>query len=222
MILSADVDKEMDSMIQKVMQTWNVPGLALVVVKDDHVLHAKGYGVREIGKPEPVDEHTLFAIGSNTKAFTATAMGLLVQDGKLAWDDPVSRYLPTFQLHDPHAGQLITIRDLLCHRSGLGTWAGDVLLLSSYPTEEIVRRLQYIPPEFSFRAGYGYSNLMFVTAGLVISTVSGMSWDDFIRQRIFEPLGMTDSVTNPRFFGEHANIATPHEDIKGSLQTVTR
>ena len=202
------------------MRAWNIPGLALAIVRDDQIMLAKGYGVREMGKPEPIDEHTLFAIGSNTKAFTATAMGLLVEEGKLAWDDPVTKYLPHFQLYDPHTTQLITIRDLLCHRSGLGTWAGDVLLLSKYPTEEVVRRLRYIPPSYNFRAGYGYSNLMFVTAGLVIETVSAMSWDDFIRQRIFEPLGMIDSVTNPRYFEDRTNIATPHEDVKGQLQTV--
>jgi CubicO group peptidase (beta-lactamase class C family) len=217
-----DLQKDIDETVNTAMQAWNVPGLALVIVKDDQILHSKGYGVREMGKPEKVDEHTLFAIGSNTKAFTATAVGLLVQEGKLAWDDLVVKYLPSFRLYDPHATQLMTIRDLLCHRSGLGTWAGDVLLLSSYPTEEIVRRLQHIPPAYSFRAGYGYSNLMFITAGLIIETVSGLSWDEFIRQRIFEPLGMTDSVTNPRYFGEYANIAVPHEDIKGKLQTVAQ
>ena len=217
-----DLIKEIDDFIGQAMQAWNVPGLALVIVKDDQVLHSKGYGIREIGKPGKVDEHTLFAIGSNTKPFTTTAMGLLVQDGKLAWDDPVTKYLPDFKLYDPHATQMITIRDLLCHRGGLGTWTGDVLLSSSYSTEEIVRRIQHIPPDYSFRAGYGYSNLMFITAGLIIEKVSGMSWDEFIQKRIFEPLGMTDSVTNARYFGERANIAVPHEDIKGNLQTVTQ
>ena len=221
MNISADFEQEIENTVNRAMQFWNIPGLALVIVKEDKVLLAKGYGVREIGKPDKVDEHTLFAIGSNTKSFTATAIGLLVQDGKIAWDDPVTKYIPNFRLYDANTIQLITIRDLLCHRSGLGTWAGDVLLLSNYPAEEIVQRLRHIPPEFSFRAGYGYSNLMFITAGLIISTVSGMSWDDFIHQRIFKPLGMTESVTNPRYFGERANIAAPHEDVKTKLTTVT-
>jgi CubicO group peptidase (beta-lactamase class C family) len=217
---STDLQQEIDSLVNKAMQTWNVPALALVIVKDDQVLFTKGYGVREIGKSEPVDEHTLFAIGSNTKAFTATAVGLLVQEGKLGWDDPVTKYLADFKLHDPYTTQLITIRDLLCHRSGLGTWAGDLLLLSSYPTDEVIQRLRHIPPAYNFRSGYGYSNLMFVTAGKIIEIVSGMRWDDFIRQRIFEPLGMKDSVTNPRYLKERNNIAVPHEDVKGKLQTV--
>lgn len=216
----ANFEREIDAFVNQAMQAWNIPGLAFVIVKDDQVMLAKGYGVRNMSKTDPVDEHTLFAIGSNTKAFTATAIGLLVEDGKLAWDDPVTKHLPTFQLQDTHTTQLITIRDLLCHRSGLGTWAGDVLLLSSYPTEEVVQRLRHILPDYSFRAGYGYSNLMFITAGLIIETVSGMSWDDFIRQRIFGPLGMIDSVTNPCYFEHRTNIATPHEDVKGKLQTV--
>jgi len=222
MNISTDLENEIDATVTKAMHTWNVPGLALVIVKDGKVLLSKGYGVREMDKPEAVDEHTLFAIGSNTKAFTATAIGLLVQDGKLAWDDPVTKYLTDFQLHDPHTTQLITVRDLLCHRGGLGTWAGDVLLLSNYSTEEVVQRLRHISPAYNFRAGYGYCNLLFITAGLIIEKVSGISWDDFIRQRIFEPLGMTDSVTNPRYLGKRTNIAVPHEDIKGNLQTVVQ
>jgi CubicO group peptidase (beta-lactamase class C family) len=218
--IPTDLNREIDGIVSEAMQIWNVPGLALVIVKDDRVLFSKGYGVREIGKPDKVDQHTLFAIGSNTKAFTVAAMGLFVQEGKLAWDDPVTKHIPTFKLYDSHATQMITLRDLLCHRSGLGTWAGDVLQLSSYTTEEVVRRLQHIRPEYGFRAGYGYSNLMFITAGLIVSRVSGMSWDEFIRQRIFEPLGMTDSVTNPGYFGERTNIAAPHEDVGGELQTV--
>jgi CubicO group peptidase (beta-lactamase class C family) len=220
--IPTNLENDIESFVHQAMQAWNVPGLALVIVKDDHIMLARGYGVREMDRPELVDEHTLFAIGSNTKAFTATAIGVLVQEGKLAWDDPVTKYLPDFQLYDSHTTQLITIRDLLCHRSGLGTWAGDVLLLSSYPTEEVVRRLRHIPPGYGFRAGYGYSNLMFITAGLVIEKVSGMSWDDFIRQRIFEPSGMTDSVTNPRYLKDRTNIAVPHEDVKSKLQTVVQ
>ncbi len=189
MNVSADLQNDIDGFVQKAMQTWNIPGLALVIVKEKDVLYARGFGVREMSKPEPVDEHTLFAIASNTKAFTALAAGLLVQEGKLAWDDPVTRYIPDFQLYDSHTTQLLTVRDLLCHRCGLGTWSGDMLLLSNFSTDEIIRRLRYIPPAYNFRAGYGYSNLMFITAGRVIEAVSGMSWDDFIRERIFETVG---------------------------------
>jgi CubicO group peptidase (beta-lactamase class C family) len=218
--LSTELENDIESFINKAMQAWNVPGLALVIFDDDQPLLIKGYGVREAGGADKVDEHTLFAIGSNTKAFTATAMGLLVQDGKAAWDDPVTKYLPYFKLNNINATPMVTIRDLLCNRSGLGTWAGDLLLSSNYPVEDIVRRIRHIPQDYDFRAGFGYSNLMFITAGLIIETVSGMSWDEFIQKRIFEPLGMKDSVTDPRYFGERTNIATAHVDVKGSLQTV--
>jgi CubicO group peptidase (beta-lactamase class C family) len=218
--LSTDLEQEIENTVNKAMQTWNIPGLALVIVKDDKVLLSKGYGARKFGEPEKLDEHTLFAIGSNTKAFTATAIGLLVQDGKISWDDPVIKYIPYFKLYDVNATQLITIRDLLCNRSGLGTWAGDLLLSSDYSTEEIIRKIRYIQPDFDFRAGFGYSNLMFVTAGLIISIASGMSWDEFIQQRIFKPLGMTDSVTNPLYFGERVNIAAPHLEVNGDLQSL--
>jgi CubicO group peptidase (beta-lactamase class C family) len=110
---TSDLEKRIDAFVQQAMQQWNVPGLAMVIVKDDQVLLSKGYGIREIGKPEKVDEQTLFAIGSNTKAFTAAAVGLLVQEGKLAWDDPVTKYLPGFKLYDHHATELMSIRDLL-------------------------------------------------------------------------------------------------------------
>jgi len=220
MNMQSDLAREVNATVNQGMEIWNVPGLSLAIIKGDDVLLSSGFGFREVGKPEKVDEHTLFSIGSNTKAFTATAIGLLVQEGKLDWDEPVTNYLPSFRLYDPCATQLITIRDLLCHRAGLGTWSGDMLQLSSYSIEEIVHRIRYIPPAYGFRAGYGYCNLLYITAGLVILKITGGSWDDFIRERIFEPLGMKNSVTSPLYFNERTNIATPHEEIKGKLQTV--
>ena len=220
MNIATDLEKEIESFVNKAMQAWNIPGLALVVVKDDQVVIAKGFGVREINKPEQVDEHTLFAIGSNTKAFVAAAVGLLVQDGKLAWDDPVTKHLPAFKMYDPHASDLLTVRDLLCHRSGLGTWAGDVLLYSSAPASEIIRRLRHLKPDHSFRGAYGYSNLMFIVAGEVIQTVSGMTWFEFVQKRIFEPLGMQDSLMGSGFLKDDTNVAVPHEDIQGKVQSI--
>jgi len=222
MPIPSNLEQDLDLLVQKGMEAWNIPGLAVTIVKDDQLVLSKGYGLRDINKPDPVDEDTLFAIASNTKAFTAAAIGLLVQDGKLAWDDPVTEYLPWFRLHDEHATQLITIRDLLCHRSGLGTWAGDILQLSDFTTEEVIRRVRHIPPAYPFRAGYGYSNLMFITAGLVLTAVSGLSWDQFIQQRLFEPMGITNSVTNARFFDGRTNIAEPHEEIEGEVRVVSR
>jgi len=218
--LPTDLEEVLEETVRRAMLVWNIPGLALVVIKDDQVVHMKGHGICEIGKPNLINEHTIFAAASLTKAFTATAIGLLVQEGRLAWDDPVAKYLPAFLLYDIHSSQLITIRDLLCHRAGLGSDSGEALLYSRYSPEEVLRRIRYIPPGYSFRAGFGYSSLMYIAAGKVISAVSGMSWDDYVRQHIFAPLGMTDSVTNSKYFGSDPNIATPHEDIEGQLRVV--
>jgi len=220
MTSSTSLAREVDGIVEKAMQAWEVTGLALVALQDDQLLISKGYGLREIGTQAKVDEHTLFAIGSNTKPFTATAIGLLVQEGKISWDDPVTQHLPGFALHDATATQNITVRDLLCHRSGLGTWSGDTLLLSNYPTADIIGRIRHIPPGFGFRAGYGYSNLMFVTAGEIIPAVTGLTWGQFVSQRIFEPLGMTDSVTHWRQLRERQNVAAPHEAVDGRIRTV--
>src|SRR4029453_9928320 len=137
------------------MKDWSVPGVAIAVIKDDRIVLAKGYGVREIGKPEPVDEHTLFAIGSSSKAFTAAAIAMLVDDGKLKWDDPVTKYLPNFQLFDPYTTRELTVSDLLTHRSGLAR--GDLLWYgSAYNRDEIVRRVRYLKPSWSLRSRFGY------------------------------------------------------------------
>jgi CubicO group peptidase (beta-lactamase class C family) len=201
----------LDAYAQKAMSQWKVPGLALAVVKDDRVVLAKGYGVLEVGKKELVDENTLFAIASNTKAFTATALGLLVQEGKIKWDDPVIDYLPGFALHDPVATKKITIRDLLCHRAGLGKWAGDLTwYASTYDTREVMRRIRFQEPAFDFRTGYGYTNLMYLAAGEIIPVVTKKSWSDFIKERFFKPLGMTRSNTSVKDLATTTNVARPH------------
>jgi len=221
MNIPADFEQELDRTAAEMLDSWKIPGMAVTVVKDGEALLTRGYGACEIGKPGRVDEHTLFAIASNTKAFTAAAVGLLVQEGRLAWDDPVTKHLPYFRLYDARASEMLTVRDLLCHRAGLGTWAGDLLQMSLYPPREVLERVRYIEPAYPFRAGYGYCNLLFIAAGMVIETVSGLSWDEFIRQRLFEPLGFEDSVTAPRFFGTRTNIAAPHEAVEGQVIPVS-
>jgi CubicO group peptidase (beta-lactamase class C family) len=210
----------LDEYVQKAMQDWEVPGLAIAIVKDDKVVLAKGYGVREIGKETPVDEHTLFAIGSSTKAFTTAALGMLADEGKLSWDDPVTKYLPWFQLFDPWVTRELTIRDLVTHRSGLERadllWYG-----SSLSRDEILRRIRYLEPTWSFRSTFGYQNIMFLAAGQVVAAVSGMSWDDFVKQRIFTPLGMTMSNTSVTALKKAEDVATPHAKIEGVVQTVS-
>src|SRR5262245_16523998 len=169
---------DLDAWVARAMQTFEVPGLALAVVKDNAVVVAKGYGVRKLGEPTPVDARTLFGIASNTKVFTATALGLLVEDGKIEWDAPVVRYLPAFAMWDPFVTRELTVRDLLVHRSGLGLGAGDLLWWpqSTYNRKEVVARLRFIQPATSFRSAYAYDNVLYLVAGEVIEAVSGQSW----------------------------------------------
>ena len=206
-----DFWNSLDETIEDMQTAWGVPGLSVAIVKDDQTVYARGFGVRAFGEPGPVDEHTIFAVGSCTKAFTATGIGLLVHEGKLSWDDPVIKHLPGFQLSDPIATREITVRDLLCHRCGLTTFAGDFMGYgSSYTPDEVMSRIRFIPPAFNLRAGFGYSNLMFMAAGQIIQVVSGLSWAEFIRHRLIEPLGMTRTITGVSEMAGMDNIAQPH------------
>ena len=186
---------DLDAWVARSMKTFDVPGMAVAIVKDGKVAVARGYGVRKLGEPAPVDAHTLFGIASNTKAFTAAALAILVDEGKLAWDDPVQKHLPAFQLYDPYVSRELTVRDLLCHRSGLGLGAGDLLFWpdTDVTRDQVVSAARYIRPASSLRSRYAYNNLMFVVAGQVVAAVSGKSWDDFVRERIFGPLGMGET-----------------------------
>jgi CubicO group peptidase (beta-lactamase class C family) len=212
---------EIDAYAQKALQDWHVPGFALAIVKDDQVIFAKGYGVRELGKPEKVDDGTLFAIASNSKAFTAAAIGLLVDEGKVNWDDPVTKYLPWFQMPDAYVTREMTVRDLLSHRSGFATFSGDLLWYeTTYPRDEIIRRIRYLKPAYSFRSHYGYQNLMFLTAGEIVKAVTGKSWDAFVKERFFTPLRMTRTVTTIRELPRGGNIATPHNEVDGKMRVI--
>ncbi len=211
--------RDFDRYVASAMQQWKVPGLALAVVRNDSVVFARGYGVRTLGTTDRVDERTLFAIGSASKAFTAAALGMLVDQGRLAWDDRAGDRLPGFRLYDAYASQELRLRDLLSHRSGLER--GDLLWYgSSLSRDEIVRRVRFLEPSWSFRSRFGYQNLMYLAAGQVIARTSGMSWDDFIAQRIFRPLGMTSSNTSVRALAGQPNVATPHAEIDDTVRTV--
>jgi CubicO group peptidase (beta-lactamase class C family) len=213
--------KEIDEYAAKAGQDWRVPGFALAIVKDDKVVFAKGYGVRELGKPEVVDKDTLFAVASNTKAFTAAALATLVDEGKISWDDPVTKYIPYFQLYDPLATREMTVRDLLSHRSGLATFGGDLLWYeTTYSRAEIIRRIRFLKPVYGFRAHYGYQNIMFLTAGEIIPAVTGKSWDEYVKEKFFTPLGMTRTVTTFKQLGQSQNVATPHNEVEGKIRVV--
>jgi CubicO group peptidase (beta-lactamase class C family) len=213
---------ELDRYVARVMKTFTVPGLSVAIVKDGRVVLAKGYGVRQLGDPAPVDARTRFGIASNTKLFTATALELLVEEGKVEWDTPVIRYLPWFALSDPYVTRELTVRDLLVHRSGLGLGAGDLLWWppSTYGRDEIARRLRYIPLATSFRSAYAYDNVLYLVAGEVIEAVSGQSWEDFVRGRVLEKVGMTDSDVLHSGAGKGGNVAETHAEVEGTVKPV--
>jgi CubicO group peptidase (beta-lactamase class C family) len=212
----------LDAYVATVMKTFEVPGLALAIVKDGQVVLSNGYGVRRMGSPERVDGQTGFGIASNSKVFTATALAMLVEEGKVEWDAPVIRYLPWFAMYDPFVTRELTIRDLLVHRSGLGLGAGDLLWWppSTYDRKEIARRLRYIKPATSFRSAYAYDNVLYLVAGEVIEAVSGMSWEEFVRTRILEKVGMAHSAVRHSAAGEGGNVATPHAMVNGAVRPV--
>ncbi|WP_077923812.1 serine hydrolase [Spirosoma sp. 209] len=207
-----------DTYVQQAVRDWHVPGLTVTVVKDGKVLLKKGYGVRELNKAEPVNTQTLFAMASTTKAMTAACLGMLVDEGKLHWDDPVLNYLPDFQLYDPAVTRELRVRDLLTHNTGVGN--ADLLwTIMQIPSDEILHRMRLVKPVYSLRSGFIYQNIMYLAAGKVVEKVSGQPWETFIRQRIFEPLGMTRTkalfreVTDP-------NRAWPHVAVNDTVRVV--
>ena len=216
---AADPARELDAYTAQAVKDWGAVGLAIAVVKDGRVVFEKGYGVRELGKPDLVDTTTLFAIGSTTKAITAAAIGMLVDEGKVRWDDPVTNYLPSFQLKDPWATREITIRDLLTHRAGLPNadylWYG-----TNNSTAEILRRVRYIEPAYSPRSSFIYQNVMYAAAGQVVAAASGMPWEEFVRTRIFTPLHMTGTVPLLSKAGAMPNVASPHDRIADTMRVI--
>lgn len=213
---------DLDAYVANTMKTFDVPGIAVAVVKDGKIVLAKGYGVRKLGDPTPVDEFTMFGIGSNTKAFTTAALAGLVDAGTLAWDDPVYQRLPGFVMYDPYVSHEMTIRDLLTHRSGMGLGEGDLLFWphSTYTRDEVIYKLRFMKPESSFRSHYAYDNLLYMTAGQIIPAVTGVTWDDYIRRNIFAPLGMNHSNVSNAEFTPGGDYAFPHERVDGKLQVI--
>ncbi len=211
-----------DAYVTQVLRTFRVPGVAVAIVKDGKVVLARGYGVRTLGDSAPVDPQTRFGIASNTKVFTATAVAMLVEDGKLEWDAPVTRYLPWFAMYDPFVTHELTVRDLLVHRSGLGLGAGDLLWWppSTYDRKEIARRIRFIKPATSFRSAYAYDNVLYLVAGEVIEAVSGTTWEDFVRSRILAKVGMTHSDVLHSGAGAGGDVATPHAEVNDTVRPV--
>jgi CubicO group peptidase (beta-lactamase class C family) len=209
-----------DGFITEVMKDWNVPGLAIGIVHSNQAIYTKGFGYRDVQKKLPVTTNTLFAIGSTTKAFTATLLGMLADEGKLEWNKPVRNYIPEFRLHDLHATELMTARDLVTHRSGLPRhdliWYNN----NSISRREAVQRLAHLEFSRPFREKFQYNNLMYVVAGHVIETITGKSWEENVRERIFAPLGMTNSNFSVRDSQSSADFALPYQEEDGTSKRI--
>ena len=202
---------ELDKYFKKMVSDWDVPSASIGIVKDGELIFTGNYGVMEIGKKESPNEKTLYAIASNSKAFTSAIIGMLVQEGKLNWNDKVKKHLPYFAVYDSWVSEHTTIRDLLSHRVGLGTFSGDnIWYKSDFTTKEIIERIPYVPQAYEFRAGYGYSNLMYITAGELIEAVTGKSWSTNVKERILDPLGMDRTIASVNDLDQMGNYATPH------------
>jgi CubicO group peptidase (beta-lactamase class C family) len=217
--------REIDSLVERTMNIFNVPGIAVAVVKDDKVIHSKGYGVRSLNTKQKVDSNTLFGIASNSKAFTTAALGILADEKKLSLDDRVIDYIPEFRLYNPYVTEEFTIRDLLTHRSGLGLGAGDLMIWpgsNNFTRNDIIHNLRYLKPVSGFRTKYDYDNLLYIVAGAVVARVSGISWEDFIETRIMQPLGMTGSAASFGRLKDKSNVIDPHAPVNGVVQVIDR
>lgn len=216
-ITPTEVDKLMEDAISK----FHVAGAAIAIVKDGKVIHSKGYGVKSINTGEKVNEHTQFAIASNSKAFTAAALAILVEEGKLSWTDKVKDHIPEFKMYNDYVTQNFNIQDLLTHRSGLGLGAGDLMFFpdgSDFKMKDILTVFQYFEPQSAFRTKFDYDNILYVIAGEVIARASGMTWEQFIQQRIFIPLEMDNSYASLAMMQNKGNLASPHDEAKGKLK----
>ncbi|WEF32452.1 serine hydrolase [Pseudoduganella chitinolytica] len=217
---AAAFDLERD--VNAALKAFDVPGMAIAIVKDGQVVAARGFGMRKLGDPAPVTGKTLFEIASNSKAFTAAALAQLVDQGKLAWDDPVTKHVPEFQMYDPYVTREMTVRDLLVHRSGLGLGAGDLLWwpTTKFSTDEIIHRLRYVKPATSFRANYAYDNLLYIVAGRIVAQKTGKSWGEAVQAQILGPLGMTGTTTSVAAMWQSPDHASPHSRIGERIAVV--
>lgn len=216
-------NKQIDSVVEKTLTTFDVPGIAVAVIKDGKLIHAKGYGVRSIKTNQKIDENTLFGVASNTKAFTAASLGMLVDEKKLTWDTKVTDIIPEFKMYDAYVTSEFTVRDLLTHRSGLGLGAGDLMIWpdsSTVDKKQLIHNLRFLKPVSSFRTKYDYDNLMYIVAGEVVARVSGITYEDFIESRIIKPLGMGKTAASWYRLKDKSNVIDGHAPYEGKLLPV--
>ena len=216
---------KVDEVVEKTLETFNVPGIAVGIVHNDEVVLAKGYGIANINTGEKVNSSTNFGIASNSKAFTTTAIALLIDQGKINWDDRVKKYIPEFKMYDDYVTENFTIRDLVVHRSGLGLGAGDLMVWPDghdFTPDDIIQNIQYLKPVSDFRTKYDYDNLLYIIAGVVIERVSGKSWTDFIEENFIQPLNMNRTAASWNTLKDRSNVIVPHVPIDGELKVVDR
>lgn len=214
---------EIDQLVEDAMEKFEVAGVAIGIVKDGKIIHAKGYGVKSVETKKPVDKQTAFAIASNSKAFTTAALAILVEEGKLGWQDRVLDYIPEFKMYNDYVTRNFNIQDLVTHRSGLGLGAGDLQkwpLGSDFSIIDILSSFQHFEPVSAFRTKYDYDNMLYLVAGELIKRISGMPWEEFVKEKIMQPLGMDHSYTLPPGMLNIDNIASPHVPVNGVLKPV--
>jgi CubicO group peptidase (beta-lactamase class C family) len=215
------ITDSLDSYIKKALDIWQIPGVSVCIVKDGKVIVSKGYGVCESGKKEKVDENTLFMIGSNTKAFTGTAVAWMAEENKCSMEDKVKQWVPEFTTKDPWVAENATLTDILCHRMGTETFQGDFTFFDSdLSSKEIIAKYGNLTPTYNFRTTWGYCNTGFLLAGTALSAISGMSWDQFMRTKIFEPLQMKRSLPLISEISSATNKAAAHTLIDGDLKVI--
>jgi CubicO group peptidase (beta-lactamase class C family) len=215
--------EKIDSLANKTLEMFPLAGFAVSVVHNGEVVHANGYGVRSIKTQQPINENTLFAIASNSKSFTAAALAILVDEGKLSWKDKVVDHIPEFTMYNSYVRDNFTVEDLLCHRSGLGLGAGDLMIFpdgSDFDIDDILQSFQHQKPVSAFRTKYDYDNLLYIVAGEIVQRISGMSWSEFVEHRIMKPLQMKASAGSFKRIQNTNNIALPHSSEYGDLEIV--
>lgn len=216
------IKDSLNNYINNALERWQIPGVAVLVVKDGNIVVAKGYGVKELGTNDKVDENTLFMIGSNTKAFTGTALAILEQEGKLKLEDKVVKYLPDFRMKDDWVTTHLNLLDIVSHRMGYETFQGDFMYWTSdLSADEVIQKFGMLTPKYDFRTKYGYTNAGYAVAGKVIEKVSGLKWEDYLKEKIFLPLNMNRTTALSTDFAKSDNIAKPHTFVDGKMSVIS-
>lgn len=215
------ISDSLDIYVNRALEQWQIPGAAVLIVKDGKIVIAKGYGVKELGTNDKVDENTLFLIGSNTKAFTGTALALLDYEEKLKLDDKVIKYLPNFKMRDEWITKNLNLLDIVSHRIGLDTYQGDFMYWTSDLTpDEVLEKFGMLTPKYDFRTKYGYTNAGYTIAGKIIEKASGSKWEDYLKEKIFEPLKMKNTISLYNDYSLAKNISKPHTLIDSKISKI--